>query len=142
MRLRRALPLLLAVLAASCGGGPPSPESVVRAWNEAVNSGDNEAAARLFAPGARVIQAGRVYTLADRGDAVAFNAGLPCSAEIVEIETQGDTVTATFSLADRTTSRCDAPGVEVTAVFEISEGKIVVWEQLAGPAAAPPGQEI
>jgi limonene-1,2-epoxide hydrolase len=137
LRLLRALPLLLAVLAAACGGGPPSPESVVRAWNEAVNSDDNEAAARLFAPGARVIQAGRVYTLADRGDAVAFNAGLPCSAEIVEIETQGDTVTATFSLADRTTSRCDAPGVEVTAVFEISDGKIVVWEQLPGNQPGP-----
>lgn len=137
MRLRRALPLLFAVLAASCGGGPPTPESVVRAWNEAVNSGDNEAAARLFAPGARVIQAGRVYTLADRSDAVAFNAGLPCSAEIVAIETQGDTVTATFSLADRTTSRCDAPGVEVTAVFEISDGKIVVWEQLPGSEPGP-----
>ena len=106
-----------------------------------MNSGDNEAAARLFAPGAQVIQAGRVYTLADEGDAIAFNAGLPCSAEIVEIETQGATVTATFALADRTTSQCDAPGVEVTAVFEISDGKIVVWEQLSGPAAAP-GQEI
>ena len=137
MRLRRALQLLFVVLAASCGGGPPSPESVVRAWNEAVNSGDNEAAARLFAPGARVIQADRVYRLADRGDAIAFNAGLPCSAEIVEIETQGQTVTATFSLADRTTSRCDAPGVEVTAVFEISDGKIVVWEQLPGNEPGP-----
>jgi limonene-1,2-epoxide hydrolase len=137
LRLRRALPLLLAVLAASCGGDPPSPESIVRAWNEAVNSGDNEAAARLFAPGARVIQAGRVYTLADRGDAIAFNASLPCSAEIVEIETQGQTVTATFSLAHRTTSRCDAPGVEVTAVFEISDGKIVVWEQLPGDEPGP-----
>ena len=102
-----------------------------------MNSGDNEAAARLFAPGARVIQAGRVYTLADQGDAIAFNAGLPCSAEIVEIETQGQTVTATFSLADRTTSRCDAPGVEVTAVFEISDGKIVVWQQLPGNEPGP-----
>jgi limonene-1,2-epoxide hydrolase len=142
LRLRRALPLLLAVLAASCGGGPPSPESVVRAWNEAVNSGNNEAAGRLFAPGARVVQAGRVYTLADRRDAVAFNAGLPCSAEIVSIATQGQTVTATFALADRDTSPCDAPGVEVTAVFEIRDGKIVVWQQLPGSNEKPPGEPV
>ena len=102
-----------------------------------MNSGDNEAAARLFALGARVIQAGREYRLEDRSAAIAFNAGLPCSAEIVEIETQGQTVTATFSLADRSTSPCDAPGVEVTAVFEISEGKIVVWQQLPGIEPAP-----
>ena len=140
MRLPRALPVLLASLAAACGGGPPSPESVVRAWSEALNSGDNEAAADLFAPGARVIQAGRVYRLHDRTTAVAFNASLPCSGEIVQITTRGRTVTATFALADRETSPCDAPGAEVTAVFEIRDGKIAVWEQLPGTTVTPPGQ--
>jgi limonene-1,2-epoxide hydrolase len=142
LRLSRALPVLVAVVAASCGGGAPSPESVVRAWNEALNSGDNEAAAELFAPGAQVIQAGRVFRLDNRTEAIAFNAGLPCSGEIVDISSEGDTVTATFALADRETSPCDAPGAEVTAVFEIRDGKIVVWEQLPGAAGPPPGQEV
>ena len=130
------------MLAASCGGGSASPESVVRAWNEALNSGDNEAAAKLFATGAKVIQAGREYTLRDRETAIAFNESLPCSGEIVAIKTQGDTVTATFALADRGTSPCDAPGAEVTAVFQIRDGKIVVWEQLPDTGAIPPGQEV
>jgi limonene-1,2-epoxide hydrolase len=139
LRFSRALAVLLVLFAAACGGGPPSPESVVRAWNEALNSGDNEGAAELFAPNARVIQAGRVYTLSNLDLAIAFNAGLPCSGEIVEISTRGDTVTATFSLGHRETSRCDAPGAEVTAVFEIRDGRIVVWEQLPGTSAPPGG---
>ena len=39
------------------------PQSVVRAWSEAVNTGDNEGAARLFADGARVVQGNEVRRL-------------------------------------------------------------------------------
>jgi hypothetical protein len=117
------------VLVAGCGGGPPSPESVVRAWSQSLNTGDNEAAAELFAPAAQVIQ-GRTFVLRTKRDAIAFNEALPCSGEIVELETDGDTVRATFLLGDRETSRCDAPGARVRAAFRVHEGKIVVWEQL------------
>jgi hypothetical protein len=116
-------------LVAGCGGGPPSPESVVRAWSQSLNTGDNEAAAELFAPAAQVIQ-GRTFVLRTKRDAIAFNEALPCSGEIVELETDGDTVRATFLLGDRETSRCDAPGARVRAAFRVHEGKIVVWEQL------------
>ncbi len=114
----------------------------MRAWNEAVNSGDNEAAARLFAPGAKISQAGRVVTLETRRDAVGFNAALPCSARIVAIETAGETVTATFRLDHRDTSRCDAPGVEVTVVFEIQDEKIVLWHQLPSEDESPAGDTV
>jgi hypothetical protein len=116
-------------LAAGCGGGPPSPESVVRAWSQSLNTGDNEAAAELFAPAAQVIQ-GRRFILRSKSDAIAFNEALPCSGEIVELETDGDTVRATFLLGHRETSRCDAPGARVRAAFRVRDGKIVVWEQL------------
>jgi hypothetical protein len=124
-----AFSLVAIVLAAGCGGGPPSAESVVRAWSMALNSGDNEAAAELFAPGAEVIQ-GRTFVLETKLEAIAFNSSLPCSGEIVELDTDEDRVTATFRLGDRETSRCDAPGAEVRAAFRVREGKIVLWQQL------------
>lgn len=101
----------------------------MRAWSQALNSGDNEAAADLFAPGAEVIQ--RVsFILENRRQAIAFNAALPCSGEIVELVSEGDRVRATFVLGDRPDSRCDAPGAEVEAAFRVRDGKIVLWQQL------------
>ena len=127
---------MLTVLVAGCGGGSPSPESVVRAWSESLNSGDNEAAAELFAPGAEVIQLGRSIILETEADAVRFNESLPCSGRIVDLETEGDTVTATFVLGDRESSQCDGPGAEATAAFRIHDGKIVLWHQLPGASSA------
>src|SRR5207302_7333600 len=64
-------PRLLAALAvagllvAGCGSGShrktqaaQSPETVVRSWSRALNSGDNERAARLFAVHAEIVQGG------------------------------------------------------------------------------------
>jgi hypothetical protein len=141
LALRFALALAAAALAVACGGEPPSPESVVRAWNESVNSEDNEAAAELFAPGAEVIQAGRSRILETEAQAIRFNASLPCSAEIVELESNGDMVTATFLLADRGTTQCDGPGSQVQAAFRVREGKIVLWHQLPG-SETDPGDEV
>src|SRR5438034_11676245 len=104
-----AAALLLALLA-GCGGGKPTPESVVRAWSKALDAGDNQAAADLFAPGAQVIQGPVVTSLRTHADAVAWNAGLPCSGKIVDLSTSGATVTATFLLGNRQTTACDGPG--------------------------------
>jgi hypothetical protein len=135
--VRRAWILAALILAAGCSAKTPSPESVVRAWSEELNSGDNESAAALFAPGARVIQGGRTLTLRTRKEAVAWNAGLPCSGRIVAIMTRSDTAVATFRLGDRGTVRCDSPGGEATALFRVRKGKIVLWHQTGssdGPA--------
>jgi hypothetical protein len=129
------------VLAAGCGGGPPSPESVVRAWSESLNNGDNEGAADLFAPSAEVIQ-GRSFVLETRREAILFNESLPCSGRIVALDAQDDTVTATFRLGDRETSRCDAPGAEVRATFRVREGKIFLWQQLPDEPGQGPGDTI
>ena len=130
MRRFALVALLLAL--AGCGGSGESPESIVRAWSDALNTGDNEAAADLFAPGAEVVQGDRTIRLRTHDDAVAWNSALPCSGRIVELESDGDTVTATFLLDDRPTSPCDAPGAEATAAFHVVEGKIVLWHQLEG----------
>jgi len=119
----------IAVLAAGCGSTSPSPESVVRAWSQALNSDDNARAADLFARDAEVVQAGHVLTLRTHAQAVRWNSTLPCSGQIVSITSNDHTATATFELGDRTSSRCDAPGERATAIFRVKKGKIVLWHQ-------------
>jgi limonene-1,2-epoxide hydrolase len=129
LRRPSALGLLLIIVAAGCGGGSPSPESVVRAWSVELNAGDNEAAADLFARNATIIQGDRIVTLRTREDAIDWNAALPCSGQIVSIRTSGDRAVATFLLGDREESKCDGPGEKATAVFRVRKGKIVLWHQ-------------
>ena len=141
MRLLLAISLAAAILAGGCGGGGRSAEDVVRAWSRALNTDDNEAAADLFAPGAKVIQNGVEIVLATHADAVRWNRGLPCSGRIVAIERSGNDVTATFVLGDRKSSPCDGPGDRAAAVFRIRAGRIVLWHQVP-PPAAPGGVTI
>jgi limonene-1,2-epoxide hydrolase len=130
----------LAVLAlAGCGSGTPSPESVVRAWSEAVNSDDNAAAARLFAEGAQIIQGTDVRRLRTFEEARTWNEGLPCAGRILALRTRGDVVRATFLLGNRGRSRCDGPGERALALFRVERGKIVLWHQL--DPLQEPGEE-
>jgi len=139
--VRAAAPLctLLALATlAGCGSGPPSTESVVRAWSEALNQDDNNSAANLFAANARVVQDGTVLRLKTHKDAVNWNAALPCSGTLTSIHTDGQIATATFRLGDRGSSHCDGPGKKVTAIFRVVDGKIVLWHQTAPESAASP----
>ena len=140
----RVLLLLLGVAAAAlvagCGSSSPSAESVVRAWSQALNSDDNKRAADLFAPGAEIIQAGRVLRLRTHAEAVAWNSALPCTGQNVSITADGQTATATFELGDRQPKSCDGPGKRATAIFRIVKGKIVLWHQTDSPA--PPATSI
>ncbi len=121
---------------AGCGGSPPSTESVVRAWSQALNTEDNERAADLFARNAEIVQGDTVTTLRTHRDAVRWNSSLPCSGRIVSITAKGQTATATFLLGDRQHSRCDGPGEHASAIFRVVKGKIVLWHQTE--AATPP----
>jgi hypothetical protein len=133
-----ALALVILALAAGCGGSAAStPESVVRAWSDALNSGDNQRAANLFARGAEVVQGRDVFFLQTHADAVQFNSSLPCSGKIVSVTTENDTATATFRLGNRKSSRCDSPGAQAVAAFKVLHGKIVLWHQLPSPAPVP-----
>ena len=109
----------------------------MRAWSDALNEGDNERAADLFARGAEVVQGNDVFFLQTHADAVDFNSALPCSGKIVSVTTDQDTATATFVLGDRNRNRCDAPGQKAVAAFKVLHGKIVLWHQLPSPAPAP-----
>jgi limonene-1,2-epoxide hydrolase len=142
--MRAAVAVVLAVVAGAvlggCGSGSPSAESVVRAWNQALNDDDNNRAADLFAHGAEVVQAGRVLKLRTHDDAVAWNAALPCSGRIVSITSHANTAKATFVLGDRKSSKCDGPGARATAIFKVVKGKIVLWHQTGNSDAPPPPQ--
>jgi limonene-1,2-epoxide hydrolase len=127
----------VAALAVGCGSSPPSAESVVRAWSEALNTDDNAGAADLFAPGAEVVQGNTVVKLRTHADAVEWNSKLPCSGRIVSIKSTGHMATATFVLGDRPHSHCDGPGEHTTAIFRVVKGKIVLWHQTATTALAP-----
>ena len=120
------------------GGGAATPEEVVRAWSEALNSGDNEAAADLFAANATVMQPGYIERFRSRDDAIAFNRSLPCAGEIVELKVEDNQVLATFLLGDRPASPCDGPGQQAMAIFVVEDGKIVVWQQVPTPGGQQP----
>ena len=133
----RAL-LAAAVLAvAGCGGGPDGPESVLRSWSEALNRGDYQAAAGLFADGAEIVQGSRVLVFSSPGEAERWNASLPCRGRIVSAEEDGATVKASFVLRDRPDRPCDAPGAVARVVVRVEDGKIVLWHQLESAAGEP-----
>jgi len=129
-----AAAVILALLA-GCGSAGTSPSSVVRAWSNALNADDNDAAADLFAPNAEVVQGSVVTHLRTHAEAVAWNAGLPCSGKIVALSARGPVVRATFVLGDRKTGPCDGPGNRAAAIFRIRGGKIVLWHQV--PETSP-----
>jgi limonene-1,2-epoxide hydrolase len=141
MRPQLTLILLSAAVLAGCGSTPPSAESVVRAWSQELNTGDNNDAAKLFAPGAEIVQAGTTLRLETEAQAVAWNAALPCSGRIVSISTSGGLTRATFVLGDRPEHKCDGPGQKATAIFRVRKGKIVLWHQTS-TVPAPVGPAV
>jgi limonene-1,2-epoxide hydrolase len=135
----RAVAILVAVVAlTACGSrDTPSPESVARAWSAALDRSDHEAAAKLFARSAKVIQDGELV-LHTHADAVAWNAALPCGGRITRVIRQAkDQVLVVFRLTERPGHRCDGPGQDAAAVFRVERGKIVLWHQTQVPAEPP-----
>ena len=131
----RPAAILLALLAlTACGGHKTaSPGAVVRTWSAALDRNDSEAAGSLFADGSQVIQSG-VLTLPAHADAVQWNSGLPCGGVITLLEPRsGGQILAIFTLTDRPKHRCDAPGTKAAALFQVRNGKIVVWHEVPVP---------
>jgi limonene-1,2-epoxide hydrolase len=138
-----ALGVALAVAAAGSGAARAtthvrSPAAVVRAWSKALNANDNEAAGRLFAKNARVIQGPLDARIPTHALAVEFNDTLPCAGRILRMSVKGDRVVATFVLGHRPKHTCDGPGQQAAALFVVQKGKIVLWEQVAVPAPSGP----
>jgi hypothetical protein len=138
--MKPGLLVLAVIVLAACGGhATRSPEQVARAWSNALDRGDDEAAASLFADGARIVQSGELR-LRSHEDAVRWNESLPCGGTIVSISARGATdVLVVFRLGDRPRHRCDAPGSDAAALFRVRDGEIVLWHQTAVPPPAGDG---
>jgi limonene-1,2-epoxide hydrolase len=136
--MRFAVVTVAVIALTACGGhAASSPESVARAWSAALDRNDNEAAGRLFADGAQVVQ-GAEIVLQDHADAVQWNALLPCGGTITSVTANGrDQVLVIFKLTERPRHRCDAPGAKAAALFRVHDGKIVLWHQTKVPEEAP-----
>ena len=136
--------ILLGLLAlTACGSHKTaSAPDVVRAWSAALDRNDNEQAARLFANGARIIQNGEAI-LATHADAVQWNAALPCGGRISHLEVRSTRqVLAIFELEERPHHHCDANGNQAAALFEVENGRIVLWHQTAVPDDFAPGGQV
>jgi len=112
-------------------------KAVVREWSARLNSGDNAGLARLFAVPALIVQGPYAYRLPTRALVAKWYSSLPCSGQVLSVSVHGRYATAVFRLGNRRTSSCDAPGMLAAARFEIVNGKIVSWVQVAVPAKKP-----
>jgi hypothetical protein len=142
--MARTTILLVALLVlAGCGGHKAqTAEQVARSWSAALDRSDNDAAARLFADGAQIVQNGELV-LSTHADAVHWNAGLPCGGEIISVSRRNATdVLVVFKLEGRPRHACDTPGQQAAALFRVRGGKIVLWHQTDVPPAADSGQTI
>ena len=107
-------------------GGPASPsrsespEAVFRGFMDAVNAGDDERAAALLAPGARV------FDVAAGEDNVAKVHVLACTADIVTVAVTGDTLDADLRFTGVTPwapERCDI-GESFSLEVQVRDGRI------------------
>jgi predicted small lipoprotein YifL len=158
--VRRLAALLLALLAvsslAACGvdgevtvSAPSEPTDVasdadqadvdvIDDWARALAAGDVNGAARFFAIPS-VAQNVLLFPIENFDDARRFNASLPCGAELVRAEREGDFTVATFVLKERPgPGTCgDGTGETATTAFVIENGRIVEWRRVDddGPPA-------
>ena len=117
-------------------------EAAVRAWSRALNAGDNDAVARLFALPALISQGDRIGQFDTYAEIARFHEGLPCSGTVVSVTFNPDEAVAVFELGDRGTTSCDAePGSRAAARFVFRGGKIVAWQQVPVPDGAVPDEE-
>jgi hypothetical protein len=129
--------MALAVLA-GCDSSSPDPVHakpdslhsykgrVIRGWLLALDRQDYEQAAYYFAPGA-IIDQGHPFRLRTPADARAFNASLPCRAELVRLKDEGRQVLATFALHAGPGGGCSG---FVKVRYTIRKGKFTEWRQL------------
>lgn len=145
--VRPARPIAVcAVLAAlsGCDSGPGEENGtksdegrIIRDWLLALDNGDYGHAADFFAPRALVDQ-GVPHRLRDHSAAQLFNSGLPCRADLIEVDDEGSRVLATFRLRSGPGGPCEGL---VKVRFAFRKGRFSEFRQLERQEA-PPGDTI
>jgi hypothetical protein len=141
-----ALLLALAALAGCNGSSPDRPDPlhsydgrVIRGWLLSLERQDYEQAAYYFAPNALIDQ-GHPFRLRTKADALAFNASLPCRADLIRLKGSGAHVLATFRLKKGPAGGCSGL---VKVRYTIRDGKFTEWRQLPNIRPRPaPSAEI
>jgi hypothetical protein len=110
---------------------------VIRGWLLALERQDYDGAAYYFAPGA-IIDQGHPYRLRDQSAARAFNASLPCRADLIDLKHEDGKILASFRLRRGPGGECS--GV-VKVRYTIRHGKFTEWRQLPSEEA-PPGETV
>ena len=124
------------------GGADSAEVEVIDRWAKALNEGDVDAAAELFAIPS-LAENGLVYEIADLDDARRFNSSLPCGAILIEARPERELVVATFELTERPgPGECGAgTGGEASTAFRIVDGEIAEWLRVADDDGETPGGE-
>ena len=104
---------------------------VIRGWLLSLERQDYDQAAYYFAPNALIDQ-GHPYRLRTESEAAAFNASLPCRADLIRLEGGGHAhhVLATFRLRAGPGGACSGL---VRVRYTIRNGKFTEWRQLEEP---------
>jgi hypothetical protein len=130
-------PLRLAVVLLALAGCNSSPSDkpdplhtydgrVIRGWLLALERQDYQQAAYYFAPNALIDQ-GHPFRLRTKAEAFAFNASLPCRADLIRLKGGGAHVLATFRLRTGPGGPCSGL---VKVRYTIHKGKFTEWRQL------------
>ena len=108
---------------------------VIRGWLLSLERQDYTQAAYYFAPNALIDQ-GHPYRLRSKSDAFAFNASLPCRADLIRLKGGGHAhhVLATFRLREGPGGPCSGL---VRVRYTIRAGKFTEWRQLAEGEGEP-----
>jgi hypothetical protein len=125
------------------GSADPRAAAVIRDWADDLRGGDVEAAADHFKLPAIAQNGTAPLQLTTRNDVRAFNASLPCGAELTEAETHGRFTIATFELTERPGAGECGTGVGETAktAFVIEDGLITRWIRVVDEdESAPPAE--
>jgi hypothetical protein len=126
------------------GDADPDDVEVIRAWADTLRSGNVEGAADYFAIPSVVENGAGPIRIDSAERAVAFNASLPCGAELIRAESEGEFTTATFRLTERPGPGQCGSGTGETAetAFVIEGGKIVEWRRVALSTPSAPDSPV
>jgi hypothetical protein len=121
------------------GDAKPADVKVIDAWSRALADGDVEGAAEYFAIPSTA-ENGLTIEIDSAEDARLFNESLPCGAELIEAQSEGEFTTATFRLKERPgPGTCgEGVGAEAQTAFVIDGGKITEWRRVVLDGAEPP----
>lgn len=124
------------------GGADPEEVEVIEAWSDDLRAGEVEAAADYWEIPSIAQNGTPPLELDNRKAVIAFNEALPCGAELIRAETQGEYTVATFELTERPgAGKCGAgTGETARTAFVIEDGKIAEWLRAVDEVVEPPAE--